>query len=358
MAYIFIKGIGNISPQKTIDCNVFFDEIIKYPEVKYLKCIEPFYKKYLDPMTSRRMSRIVKMSLYAAKICLENAEIENPDAIITGTGLGCAEDTETFLTSIIQNEEKLLNPSPFIQSTHNTISAQISLLLKCHGYNYTYAHRGFSFESALLDCILMFNEKAANSILIGGIDEMTDNVYQITNRLGHWKRENTDHLKILEYKTKGSIGGEGSAFFLLTNQPGKSNYARLSSVHTFYKPENTIIIQNEILTFLNKNNLKIEDIDVSILGLNGDKYFDEIYYELVKNIFQNNFCAYFKHLCGEYHTASAFAIYVAANILKKQFIPDIIKFNNKPDRKIRNILIYNHYRNINHSLILLQNAEL
>lgn len=358
MTDIYIKGMGNISPQKTIDSNVFFDEIIEYPDIKYLKCIEPIYKKYIDPMASRRMSRIVKMSVYAAKKCIEEAAIENPEAIITGTGLGCVEDTETFLVSIIQNEEKLLNPTPFIQSTHNTISAQISLFLKCHGYNNTYAHRGFSFESALLDCILMFNEKSANTILLGGIDEITENAYLITNRLGHWKRENINHLKILDYKSKGSIGGEGSSFFLLTNQPDKLNYARVSSVHTFYKPENSSIIQNEIISFLNKNNLRIKDVDIAILGLNGDKYFDEIYYKLAKDIFINNTCAYYKHLCGEYHTASSFAMYTAANILKKQIIPDIIKFNNKSAHQLKNILIYNHYRNLNHSLILLQNAEL
>ena len=52
-----------------------------------------------------------------------------PDAIITGTGLGCLEDTEKFLTAMVTNKEEFLTPTSFIQSTHNTVSAQIALLL-------------------------------------------------------------------------------------------------------------------------------------------------------------------------------------------------------------------------------------
>ena len=74
--------------------------------------------------------------------------------LLPDTGLGCLEDTEKFLSSIYTNEEKLLNPTPFIQSTHNTVAGAIALAIKCHGYNATYTHRGFSFESALEDALI------------------------------------------------------------------------------------------------------------------------------------------------------------------------------------------------------------
>ncbi len=46
-----------------------------------------------------------------------------PGAIITGTALGCLEDTVTFLTRMIELNEELLPPTAFIQSTHNTVAA-------------------------------------------------------------------------------------------------------------------------------------------------------------------------------------------------------------------------------------------
>ena len=76
------------------------------------------------------------------------------DAIITATGLGCIADSEKFLDGLIAGDETMLNPTPFIQSTFNTVGAQIALLRGLHCYNTTYAHRWTSFENALTDAAL------------------------------------------------------------------------------------------------------------------------------------------------------------------------------------------------------------
>ncbi|MCD4747113.1 MAG: beta-ketoacyl synthase chain length factor [Bacteroidales bacterium] len=349
---IYIKGIGNISPQNTFNNEYFLEEIAEYQD-DYLKCIEPVYKKYIKPMLLRRMSRIIKMGIYAAKVSLDDANIDIPDAIISGTGLGCIEDTEKFLSSMIINNERLLNPTPFIQSTHNTISAQIALMLKCHNYNYTYVHRGISFESALLDSMMLLRENSANNVLVGGVDEITHNSFLITKRLGHWKNLSINNLELLNNKTRGSIAGEGAAFFVLSNIDSKQNYAKIKSVSTFYKPENYKTVKDNITEFLKNAEIKINNIDLIILGLNGDTKYDDIYYQLMNNYFKNKNFAYYKHLCGEYHTSSSFVLWLGAKILKSQFIPDIVKLNKQQDKPIKNILIYNHYKNINHSLILM-----
>ena len=345
-----------ISPQQTINSNGIPVDIMGLGNAPYLKCIEPIYKKYIDPMSARRMSRLVKMGIYTAKSCLENAGIEDPDAIITGTGLGCVEDTEKFLSSIILNEENLLNPTPFIQSTHNTISSQISLNLKCHSNNITYAHRGLSFESALLDSILMLKEESAEKVLIGSADEITPNIFAITNRMGHWKTGNLNNLNILNSTTKGAIAGEGSAFFLLLNKPTQPSFAKICSVETFSYSMDALSVKENTESFLQSNNIERSDIDLVLLGINGDNRFDHLYYELTKTMFRNNVCAYFKHLCGEYHTASSFAMWMAAAILKEQSIPDFIRINNMKECKLKNILIYNNYRNLSHSFILLKHV--
>lgn len=354
----YINGTACISPQRTIDNNGFCNEIIELKDTPYLKCIEPVYKKYIDPMVARRMSRIVKMGIYTAKSCMENSGIENPDAIITGTGLGCIEDTEKFLSSIILNEEKLLNPTPFIQSTHNTISSQISLSLKCHAYNVTYAHRSLSFESALFDSLLMIGEKSAETVLLGGADEITPNSFTITNRLGFWKTKKTSNLELLNSTTKGSIAGEGTSFFLLSDKPSLTTFAKISSVEISSNQLDEETVKKNAISFIQNNNIEIHDVDLVLLGINGDSRFDNLYYELVKTIFNKNACAYFKHLCGEYHTASSFALWLAATILKEQEVPGFISVNNIQANRLKNILIYNQYRNHSHSFILLKNAEI
>jgi hypothetical protein len=70
--------------------------------------------------------------------------------------------------------------------------------------------------------------------------------------------------------------------------------------------------------------------------------------------FRNLPCIDFKHLCGEYDTASSFALWLASLILKQQHIPAQLLQGNKIPGAIHNILIYNHLRGINHSLYLLE----
>jgi 3-oxoacyl-[acyl-carrier-protein] synthase II len=346
----FINGIGLISPQRTSDPKDFLTEIVEH-NTDYLKCLEPDYKKVLDPLLARRMSRLIKMGITSAKLCLQDAGTCAPDAIITGTGLGSVEDTEKILGTIHENEFPL-NPTPFIQSTYNTISSQIAISLKCHGYNSTYVHRSFSFESGLQDALMQLEEKEAANILVGGIDEMTMNHLSLTRRVGHWKMGPVNNLRILKSHTKGALAGEGAGFFNLSSEKNDNTYARLVGVKTIYKPENTDEVQSSIMDFIGSVGLKADDIDMILTGMNGDKEFDPLYYLITDGLFPGKLLAYYKHLCGEYLTSTAFALWVASNILKRQAIPSILLVKQRETGSIRNILIYNQYRNVHHSLIL------
>src|SRR6202000_3232451 len=131
---------------------------------------------------------VIKMAVAASKKCLTVAGIEAPDAIITGTAFACMEDTITFLTRIVEQDEELLPPTAFIQSTHNTVAAQIALMLQCHEYNNTFVHKGISFESALIDALMLLNEQEADNILVGGTDDMVDTSFKVLTRLGLYRR--------------------------------------------------------------------------------------------------------------------------------------------------------------------------
>ena len=347
---LYINGIGNISPQKTWD-NASFLEEVTATETNCLKTLDPNYKEYISGDMVRRMSRIIKMGIAAGKICLADAGCTMPDAIITGTGLGCIEDTEKFLVNMIRNNEEFLTPTSFIQSTHNTVSAQIALLLKCHNYNFTFVHRGFSFESAMLDSFMKIRSGEADNILLGSMDEMTPNTFTILQRLGHYKRKPVNNLDLMHRNTRGAIAGEGAAFFLVSGKPGEKCYAKAESVDMFYHPPKGTI-ETRILRFLERSGEDPATIDLLITGMNGDPSNDKIYKDVQKDLFGAKPIAGYKHLCGEYQTASAFGLWLAAMILKNGRIPEVTLLNSKTPGTIRNILLYNHYRNLDHSLIL------
>ncbi len=350
MAYI--NGIGLISPQKTVDPTEFLPEIMEYTS-DYLKCIEPAYRTYIDPIQSRRMSRLIKMGIASAKISLADAGCSMPDAIITGTGLGSVEDTEKILGDL-SSEERFLNPTPFIQSTYNTISSQVAIQLKCHNYNSTYVHRTFSFESGLIDGMMQIEEEMARNVLIGAIDEMTMNHLQITRRIGQWKMEPVNNLALLETKSPGALPGEGAAFFVLGTEKRSSTYAELKDVATCINLNGSFRPEVVLPEFLAKNELSPNDIDLVILGVNGDCKYDQVYTHFANQFFPGKAQAWYKHLCGEYHTATGFGLYVAANILRRPVYPVVLHLNQVVPGKLRNILIYNQFRDVNHSFMLVQ----
>jgi len=350
---VFINGIGNISPQRTFDNSLFLEEIIKH-EGPFLKCIEPDYNEIIPKgVLPRRLSRSLKIGVAAAALSLNDASVIEPDAIITGTGMGMLADTEKFLTTMIDNQEKFLNPTSFIQSTHNTIAAYIAIMLKCNKYNITYVHGSLSFENALLNAMLLLQEKPDNSILVGGVDEITEQHQEIKSVNHRFKKELIDHLQLAECESVGAVPGEGSTFFTLNAKKSNNSYATIRGLETYYKPGNLVESEKRISEFLTRKQLSADGIDLVIFGLNGDLDANKIYQHLQNGLFKNTNQAYFKHLCGEYPTSSAFGVWLAANIIRRKTIPDIIRLNGPfAPRQFRNILIYNHDRNVNHSLIL------
>jgi 3-oxoacyl-[acyl-carrier-protein] synthase II len=344
----YIRSSACISAQNTLGADGFLQDIVEYTGTR-LRTIEPDYKRYIDPKQIRRMSHIIKMGVAAAKECLATGDTEMPGAIITGTAFGCMEDTVTFLTRIIEQQEELLPPTAFIQSTHNTVAAQIALMLKCHGYNNTFVHKGVSFESALFDAVLLLKEGEADNILVGGTEEMVDTSFKVLTRLGFYKRFPVSNLTLLQSESKGTIGGEGSAFFLLTDKPSTDNLAELTDLKTLYKPKS---LEASIVSFLAKSSLAITDIDLVITGRNGDIVNDEIYKSLEVDLFKNIPLANYKHLCGEYPTSSSFGLWLAVNILKRQEVPAVVWQGQIAVKAPKRILFYNHYQAKYHSLML------
>jgi 3-oxoacyl-[acyl-carrier-protein] synthase II len=352
---IYIRSAAAISAQNTFGDVPFLTEPVAVIGTR-LNAIEPDYKEFLDPKLARRMSRVIKMGVAAAMQCLNEAQVDMPGAIITGTALGCQEDTITFLSRIIEMEEEMLPPTAFIQSTHNTVAAQIALMLKCHNYNNTFVHKGISFESALLDAVMLLKEGDADNILVGGTEEMTDIAFKILTRLGLYKRWPLSNLDLIKTQSNGTIGGEGAAFFMLTDKSNADNLAELVASKTFYKPKSKEAIELKINQFLEANSIKIEDIDLVITGKNGDWKNDAVYDELQKTIFANSELAYYKHLCGEYPVSISFALWLASNIIKRGHVPQTVIDGQLKNTSPKKILIYNHYQNSYHSLMLLSSC--
>ena len=141
-------------------------------------------KQYVKPMEVRRMGKLMKSSLLSSLKALQQAGIEKPDAIITGTAWGCLENSELLLHHLTEEGEAMSSPTWFMQSTHNTISSNIAIRLKCHGYNVTYTQGSESLDWALRDAQMLLKSGRYKTVLVGMHDETTPFYRQAMEQLG------------------------------------------------------------------------------------------------------------------------------------------------------------------------------
>lgn len=349
----YINGAGVISPQKTFDNGEFLPELTRYDD-NILTCVLPNFKDYINPFQMRRLSRMLRMGLSAATICLRNAGIKTPDAIITATGYGFQADMGKFLNEIMTQDEQQLTPTYFMQSTHNALSGLIALSVKCMGYNNTYASKGFAFETALHDAMLLLQEKEAANVLVGSFDEAYPVQSSDYDRLGYLKMEKISNLELFETETPGTLQGEGMAFFIVSDQVLPHSWCRLRNFHMVYQPDHYENLAAEMIDFLGKNGITPGEVDVFVNGVSGDTVRDSWNRKLQEDLFGHAAPVRFKHLTGEYATASSFGLWLAAKIFKTKTIPEAVLAAPIPsNRPLKTALVCNHFLGKNYSFFLL-----
>lgn len=250
---------------------------------------------------ARRLSKIVKASLYTATKALAEANCTMPDGILTATGLGCLEDTEKFLVELISNNEEVLSPTSFIQSTHNTISGQIAIFLKCYGINNTYTQRMHSWETALLDALMTLETESVSTLLVNAVDENTVLLNQFN--------------KTIDTSNKITLG-EQSISWVLSNVKNETSIASIENISFIKKEMNDeeaihwlkdkvdIATMDQLFSNVNLPLLNVSLLESTLSMTSSAVYMQQII-ECYKNKTYNKTALYINHF-NSYHTLIVF----------------------------------------------------
>jgi 3-oxoacyl-(acyl-carrier-protein) synthase len=287
------------------------------------------------------MGKILKRALATSKEALKSADMETVEAIITGTGYGCIENTELFLDALSTEGEQLLKPTYFMQSTHNTISSLVAIQTQNHSYNVTYAHKGISFDSALQDAWWQFKLGKIHSALVGGHDEMTETFYHILKKGGVMGQDE-------------EMCGEAAVSVVLCRK-NENALCKLTGFTLLHKPcLNTLM--DAVARLLQTAGKSLSNVDFVLTGLSGNYENDKAYFIESKTLFGDKPLLKYKHIFGESFTASGLGFYVAAHCLKAGRVPAslFVKANDISDKEPRCILLYNRSDGKNVSLTLLE----
>lgn len=336
---IYIKGASQISIQKPL-CEDWMCNPIEY-NVPYARSIDPDFKHYISVLESRRMDKSMKRALATTFDVIDKTGIHEPDAIITGVGLGSIGNTEQLLEAMLCEGEDWYKPTQFMQSTYNTISSLISIKLKNHGYNATYSHKGISFDSALLDAYIQMCMGAVKSALVGGHDEMTPLYFNILQRIGYTGNKN-------QY-----VYGESAVSVLLDTELNNS-LCEVCDIRLLYKPTPDIVKETCYNMFERAGIIDV-GVNAIMMGVNGNPQNDLYYEMLISNLSHTIPTFKYKHIFGESYTASGFAVYVCAHCLHAGYIPTFMNQGSVSIKceKPRYILIVNQCDNKAVSFILL-----
>lgn len=251
----YIKKVSTVSPIGDLGENLNLNTFV----ANNFNAVEPDYKEVIaNANLRRRMNRMLKMGTYAAMKCLADTDV---DMMLTATSLGSISDTEKMLDTIYSSGETLGNPTAFIQSTFNTLAGNIAQLKLTHIPNVTFVNRGETVANALGYAQVKLSCDADNILYVSS-DEKTELSETV--------------LKKFNLSANGMYG-EGSAAMILSSE----KTGALAEI-VFSK------CGIDVMSALKELGIPMEDVEILD----------------------------YKRWCGEYATALAFGVALAARMLE------------------------------------------
>ncbi|MEE0083442.1 MAG: beta-ketoacyl synthase chain length factor [Paludibacteraceae bacterium] len=251
----YIKKVSTVSPIGDLGENLNLNTFA----ANNFNAVEPDYKEVIaNANLRRRMNRMLKMGTYAAMKCLADTDV---DMMLTATSLGSISDTEKMLDTIYSSGETLGNPTAFIQSTFNTLAGNIAQLKSTHIPNVTFVNRGETVANALRYAQVKLSCDADNILYVSS-DEKTELSETVLKKF---------HL------SANGMYGEGSTAMILSSEKTGALVEIVFSKCGI-----------DVMSALKELGIPMEDVEILD----------------------------YKRWCGEYATALAFGVALAARMLE------------------------------------------
>ncbi|RYY27722.1 MAG: hypothetical protein EOO04_09300 [Chitinophagaceae bacterium] len=347
---LYIQDSTCISSQSTFRNINLLSYLV--PEGNKVSVIEPSYEEIPEKIL-RRMGKAVRLGVGAAMPLI--AASGNPDGIIIGTANGGMEDCIKFLNQIIEYQEGMLTPTNFVQSTANAVAGQVGMLLKNNGYNITHVHRGHSFENAMFDAAMHLRQDPGARFLLGAVDEISAYNYNIDLLGGWYKTTAVDLSNFYESELPGCHPGEGSAMFVVDKKKRQGSVC-IEALKTITSNDPNFVSKG-FYDFINTNGLQQTPPSLYMSGENGDSRMVP-FYSACESQMDRVPVARFKHISGEFATASAIGLWLTVQILRTKTVPLHMWKKQPPDLEtntlssLNKILIYNNHKGVQHSFFL------
>ena len=259
----------------------------------------------LTPNQRRRLSRLQQMALITAR----QSHAPDPSqriSVAIGTGLGCLEDAGAFIENLVAKDEREPMPARFPNSVHNSPASQVAIDQGARGLNSAPTAGETTFEAALWQGIRQLATEEADYALAGAVDELNKYLLSIGQRWGAWN----ETIK----------PGEGAMVASLADAKNIATpLARITALKLgrYHRPFAAGREADWIAAAVD-----LAQVDVILSGAKGFRQLEPMYEAVVATLQERAGKTLehqtYKHLCGEFHAASAFGFSVAVRLAHEQ----------------------------------------
>jgi 3-oxoacyl-[acyl-carrier-protein] synthase II len=252
---------------------------------------------WIPPLVARRMSKLSKYSLVAARTALDAAGLEVPPepdpsvAVAVSTAFGPTAYSQRLLDQMAEHGPPAASPSVFTECVANAPAAQIGIHCRARGCNHTLVGREVGPLMAI-DRGVAEVRGGARVALAGAVEEIPPLVHSILDRFRALARPGPDGLEVarpFDRYRNGLLAAEGSTMLVLEREETARErntqiLARVRGCFGGFDPSasragwgnGADILANRLLGGLQRCGLEPKDIDVVVSGASGSRAGDRL----------------------------------------------------------------------------------
>ena len=184
-------------------------------------------RDFIRPATLRRMDRLSQMATAAARMALDDADLQigphNRDrvGIVLGTCFGGSDVAAQFAKVLFTDSPRRANPILVPNTVMNAPAGHAAIELGVRGVNTTVNHREVSAETAIACAAAEIARGRADAVLAGGGDILSEFYFNVLARFRTLSPQNggPEGLRPFDARRNGIVVGEGAGVVCLESLP-------------------------------------------------------------------------------------------------------------------------------------------
>ena len=310
MNRVAINGIGVVAPGAIADVDRFDTGGLSAHKAALVRDFNP--RQYIAPLKMRRMNALSRFAVSAAKMAIDDygRELPRETGVAIGTAFGPVQTSVDYMREYVEKGAALAPPQLFAESVANAPGSHIAIEWGLRGFNITVTQRESSALAAAMYAASQVLKGSVRAAIIGGVEETTEMVFSVLDRIGALDDE----------QRNGMVIGEGSAM-LIAEKSESAKYGFLSgfgiardttaSISDWGSDPNAIV--TAMRNAIDDAELHVADIDAVFVSANGVKRADDVEAKAIAQLFGERMprLVAAKQVFGEYAAAGALQLVAA-----------------------------------------------